>query len=60
MAFQTEIPVTTEGVVEYLTSNFGTEVSTQELLKAADEFKCSYATIKKRLKQYKKLSLIHI
>ena len=54
MAFQTEIPVTTEGVVEYLTSNFGTEVSTQELLKAADEFKCSYATIKKRLKQYKK------
>ena len=52
MAFQTEIPVTTEGVVEYLTSNFGTEVSTQELLKAADEFKCSYATIKKRLKQY--------
>ena len=54
MAFQTEIPVTTEGVVEYLTSNFGTEVSTQELLKAADEFRCSYATIKKRLKQYKK------
>ena len=54
MAFQTEIPVTTEGVVEYLTNNFGTEVSTQELLKAADEFRCSYATIKKRLKQYKK------
>ena len=53
MAFQTEIPVTTEGVLEYLTSNFGTEVGTPELLKAADEFKCSYATIKKRLKQYK-------
>ncbi len=53
MAFQTEIPVTTEGVLEYLTSNFGTEVGTPELLKAADEFKCSYATIKKSLKQYK-------
>ena len=53
MAFQTEIPVTTEGVVEYLTQQFGTEVGTQQLLSAADEFRCSFATIKKRLKAYK-------
>ena len=53
MPFTTAIPVTTPDIVTYLTTNFGNEVSVKELLSAADEFRCSLATIKKRLKTYK-------
>ena len=54
MPFKTEIPVTTQDLVTYLQNNFGDEVAVPQLMKAADEFKCSLATVKKRLKTYKK------
>ena len=54
MPFKTEIPVTTQDLVTYLKDNFGDEVAVPQLMNAADEFKCSLATVKKRLKTYKK------
>ncbi len=45
--------MTTEQILDYLTESFGTEVGTAELLTAADKFGVSYATIKKRIKDYK-------
>ena len=54
MPFKTEIPVTTQDLVTYLQENFGNEVAVPQLMKAADEFRCSLATVKKRLKTYKK------
>ena len=53
MPFTTEIPVTTDSLLEYLKSNFGEEVGVPQLLSAADQFKCSVVTVKKRLKDYK-------
>ena len=50
MPFKTEIPVTTQDLVTYLKDNFGDEVAVPQLMNAADEFKCSLATVKKRLK----------
>ena len=49
----TPIPVTTQEIVSYLSEKFGNDVNTPNLLDAADKYNCSYATIKKRLKQYK-------
>ena len=71
MPFTTEIPVTTDLLLGYLKENFGQEVGVPQLLAAADEFKCSVVTVKKRLRDYKsgigkwnltvaELSLIHI
>ena len=45
--------MTTDQILDYLTESYGTEVGTPELLKAADKFGVSYATIKKRIKDYK-------
>jgi len=47
------VPVTTEDLVTYLTDKVGTEVNTKALTEASEHFKCSYATVKKRLKNYK-------
>ena len=47
-------PVTTDDLITFLTEKHGVEVGTQELLGASDHFKCSYATVKKRLKNFKK------
>ena len=41
MPFKTEIPVTTQDLVTYLQENFGNEVAVPQLMKAADEFRCS-------------------
>ena len=46
-------PVTTDQLVDYLTNAHGEQVGTKELLGAADHFACSFATVKKRLKDYK-------
>ena len=46
-------PVTTDQIVDYLTQKHGEEVGTKELLGAADHFDCSFATVKKRLKDHK-------
>ena len=48
------VPVTTEDLVTYLTDKVGTEVSTKNLFEASEHFNCSLATVKKRLKNYKK------
>ena len=53
MPFTTEIPVTTDSLLDYLQNNFGQEVGVPQLLAAADEFKCSVVTVKKRLRDYK-------
>ena len=45
--------MTTDDARDYLAKKFGDDVNTQHLLDAADHFKCSYATVKKRLKAYK-------
>ena len=47
------IPVSTQDLVDYLSEKFGLDVTTPDLLVAADKFNMSYATVKKRLKQYK-------
>jgi len=47
------VPVTTEDLVTYLTDKVGTEVNTKQLFEASEHFKCSLATVKKRLKTYK-------
>jgi MoxR-like ATPase len=47
------VPVTTEDLVTYLTDKVGTEVNTKSLFEASEHFKCSLATVKKRLKTYK-------
>ena len=47
------IAMTTDDARDYLAKKFGDDVNTQHLLDAADHFKCSYATMKKRLKAYK-------
>ena len=47
-------PVTTDDLITFLSEKHGVEVGTQELLGASDHFKCSYATVKKRLKDFKK------
>ena len=48
------VPVSTEDLVSYLTDNCGTEVNTKQLFQASEHFNCSLATVKKRLKDYKK------
>ena len=48
------VPVTTEDLVTYLTDKVGTEISTKNLFEASEHFNCSLATVKKRLKNYKK------
>ena len=48
------VPVSTEDLVTYLTDTHGTEVSTKQLFEASENFNCSLATVKKRLKDYKK------
>ena len=48
------VPVTTEDLKTYLSGKHGNEVTFQQLVAAADHFDCSVATVKKRLKQYKK------
>ena len=53
MPFTTEIPVTTTDILTFLKDSVGTEVGNADLLKAADKFRCSLATVKKRLKTYK-------
>ena len=45
-------PVTTQDIVSFL-SKHGEQVGTTELLSAADHFDCSFATVKKRLKDHK-------
>ena len=47
------VPVTTEDLVTYLSDKVGTEVNTKQLFEASEHFKCSLATVKKRLKTYK-------
>ena len=46
-------PVTTDDIVNFLKDAHGEQVGTKELLGAADHFECSFATVKKRLKDYK-------
>ena len=46
-------PVTTNQIVDYLQSKHGEQVGTTELLGAAEHFSCSFATVKKRLTEYK-------
>ena len=46
-------PVTTDDIINYLTVKHGEEVGTTELLGAAEHFSCSFATVKKRLKDHK-------
>ena len=46
-------PVTTDDIINYLTAEHGETVGTQQLLNAAEHFDCSFATVKKRLKDYK-------
>ena len=48
------VPVTTEDLVTYLSDKVGTEVDTKSLFEASEHFNCSLATVKKRLKSYKK------
>jgi len=48
------VPVSTDDLVTYLTDTHGTEVSTKQLFEASENFNCSLATVKKRLKDYKK------
>ena len=48
------VPVSTEQLVSYLTDNCGTEVNPKQLFEASEHFNCSLATVKKRLKDYKK------
>jgi hypothetical protein len=48
------VPVSTEDLVSYLTEKCGTEVNTKQLFEASEHFNCSLATVKKRLKDYKK------
>tara|TARA_A100001234_G_scaffold67187_1_gene58910 strand:+ start:11560 stop:12636 length:1077 start_codon:yes stop_codon:yes gene_type:complete len=45
-------PVTTQDIVSFL-SKHGEQVGTPELLSAAEHFDCSFATVKKRLKDHK-------
>ena len=47
------VPVTTDDIINYLTAEHGETVGTQQLLGAAEHFNCSFATVKKRLKDYK-------
>ena len=47
------VPVSTEDLVTYLTDKVGTEVNVKQLTEASEHFNCSYATVKKRLKNYK-------
>ena len=51
----TPVPVSTEDLVTYLTDKVGTEVSTKDLFEASENFNCSLATVKKRLKTYKQV-----
>ena len=46
-------PVTTDDIINYLTAEHGETVGTYQLLNAAEHFNCSFATVKKRLKDYK-------
>ena len=46
-------PVTTEDLVQYLTTNAGTEVGCENVREAAKQLNVSYATACKRLKSYK-------
>ena len=45
--------VTTNDIIDFLTRNFGQDVQTAHLLRAADHFDVSYPTITKRLDSYK-------
>ena len=45
--------VTTNDIIDFLTNNFGADVQTSHLLRAADHFDVSYPTITKRLDTYK-------
>ena len=45
-------PVTTQDLISFL-SKHGEQVGTPELLSAAEHFDCSFATVKKRLKDHK-------
>ena len=47
------VPVTTDDIINYLTAEHGETVGTHQLLNAAEHFNCSFATVKKRLKDYK-------
>ena len=48
------VPVTTEDFKAYLSDKHGNDITFQNLVEASDHFNCSVATVKKRLKQYKK------
>ncbi len=48
------VPVTTDDLKTFLHAKHGNDVTFQNLVEAADHFNCSVATVKKRLKQYKK------
>ena len=48
------VPVTTEDFKTYLSAKHGNDITFQNLVEASDHFNCSVATVKKRLKQYKK------
>ena len=45
--------VTTTDIIDFLSRNFGEDVKTNHLLRAADHFNVSYPTIAKRLDSYK-------
>ena len=46
-------PVTTDQIVSFLKETHGEQVGTAQLLAASEKFGCSFATVKKRLKNYK-------
>ena len=48
------VPVTTEDFKAYLSDKHGNDITFHNLVEASDHFNCSVATVKKRLKQYKK------
>ena len=46
-------PVTTKDLRDYLVGEFGTQVKTEQLLKAVDHFNVTYQTVTKYLKEFK-------
>ena len=46
-------PVTTDQIVSFLKETHGEQVGTAQLLAASEKFGCSFATVKKRLKNHK-------
>ncbi len=46
-------PVTTDQIISFLKETHGEQVGTAQLLSASEKFGCSFATVKKRLKDHK-------